>query len=341
MKKLWYLFVKMYMRLGFAFYFKKVTVSGTQNIPKDKAILFVANHQNALIDPLLIGSRTPRELNFLTRADVFNKPLITALLSTVNMMPIYRIKDGMTSLSKNEVIFEKCRKILSNNGTLLIFPEGNHNIKRRLRVLSKGFTRIVYGTLEKYPEQEIVIIPIGINYSDAREFASSVHLIYGEPIPVNLKGEKEHLNGASATLKHEVSEAMKKLITHIEDLDNYDSIEKSFEKEEFLDPTEVNKKILEGQYEQNMDSDETYDYHMLSPLIKANSFIPLIVWRKMYPKIDEVEFISTFRFTLGITLFPLVYIIQAWILASFTTTNTGLLYLILSCLSVYLFTKSR
>ena len=125
MKKIWYLFVKIYMRLGFAFYFKKILISGTKNIPKNKAILFVANHQNALIDPLLIGAISPRELNFLTRADVFNKPLIKALLSTVNMMPIYRIKDGRSGLSKNEEVFQKCYKILNKNGTILIFPEGN------------------------------------------------------------------------------------------------------------------------------------------------------------------------------------------------------------------------
>ena len=49
MKKIWYLFVKLYMRVGFAFYFKKILISGKNNIPKNKAILFVANHQNCLL----------------------------------------------------------------------------------------------------------------------------------------------------------------------------------------------------------------------------------------------------------------------------------------------------
>ena len=62
MKILWYLFVKIYVRTGFAFYFKKINLVGIENIPKKRAILFVSNHQNALIDPLLIGAITPREL---------------------------------------------------------------------------------------------------------------------------------------------------------------------------------------------------------------------------------------------------------------------------------------
>ena len=201
MKKIWYLFVKYYMRLGFAFYFKKILISGADQVPRNKAILFVSNHQNALIDPLLIGAVSPRELNFLTRADVFNKPLIKALLSSVNMLPIYRIKDGITGLSRNEEVFQKCYKILNNKGTVLIFPEGNHNIQRRLRVLSKGFTRIILGALEANPDLEIVVVPIGINYTNAKKFASSVHLVFGEAIPVHDEHKDNALNGASSTLK--------------------------------------------------------------------------------------------------------------------------------------------
>jgi len=340
MKKIWYLFVKFYMRLGFAFYFKKLLISGTENIPKDKAILFVANHQNALIDPLLIGAVTPRELNFLTRADVFNKPIIKALLSSVNMLPIYRIKDGMTSLAKNEEVFQKCYKILDKHGTVLIFPEGNHNIKRRLRVLSKGFTRIIFGSLQNNPDLEIVVLPIGINYTNAKKYASSVHLVYGKPIPVNEQHKDSALNVASSHLKDEVSEALKKLITHIENLEHHDKIAASFTEEEFLNPNIVNEKLLDLDHENLLDAEDDNQFHLLAPLVKVNSFIPILVWKYMYPKIVEEEFIATHRFTIGITLVPICYLIQAGIIAYFTTDLTGLIYLGFSFLIVYLFVKS-
>lgn len=337
MKKLWYLFVKYYMRSGFAFYFKRIRVSGVQNIPRKKAVLFVANHQNALIDPLLIGALTPRELNFLTRADVFDKPLIRMLLSTVNMLPIYRIKDGRNNLSKNEEVFQKCHKILNNKGTVLIFPEGNHNIKRRLRVLSKGFTRIVFGALEKNPEQEICVVPVGINYTNAKKYGSSVHLIFGDPISIN------NLDPLSqnSKLKNEVSEALKELISHIEDLDHYDEIEKSFKEEHFMDPVEVNKQIQNIQLPVNTSHVESDQFNLLSPFIKVNSFIPLLLWKRFYPKIKEEEFIATFRFTIGITLFPLCYLLQAFIISYFFGSTIGLLYLVMSFLFVYLFVKSK
>ena len=54
MVNIWYQFMKHYIKLGFFFYFKKIKHYGKENIPKKGAILFVSNHPNALIDPLLI-----------------------------------------------------------------------------------------------------------------------------------------------------------------------------------------------------------------------------------------------------------------------------------------------
>ena len=325
------------MRTGFAFYFNKIQVSGVENIPKKEAVMFVANHQNALVDPLLIGALTPRELNFLTRSDVFSTPLIKVLLSSVNMLPIYRIKDGLNNLSKNEEVFQKCYSILNNSGTILIFPEGNHNIKKRLRVLSKGFTRIVYGALEQNPEQDIYLIPIGINYTNAKKYGSSLHLIYGEAIKVR----QQDVSDINFDLKKEMSESMKKLICHIEDLNHYDEIEASFKEEDFLNPVKVNEQVQSLKLPVNKAQQESNQFNFLEPFIKINSFIPILIWKRFYPRIGEVEFIATFRFTLGITLFPLSYLIQALVIGYFFGSPIGFAYFIMSFLIAYLYVKSK
>ena len=73
-------------------------------------------------------------------------------------MPIYRIRDGVQQLGKNQEIFEQCFSILNKQKALMIFPEGSHNRKRTIRPLSKGFTRILYGTLEKYLELNLLLL---------------------------------------------------------------------------------------------------------------------------------------------------------------------------------------
>lgn len=343
MKSLWYLIVKYSTRLGFFFYYKKVFLKNVANVPANKAILFVANHQNALIDPLLIGAFTPRTLHFLTRGDIFNKPLVRKLLSTVNMMPIYRIRDGRDGLSKNDAVFRQCYEILNKNGTVLIFPEGNHNIQRRIRPVSKGFSRIVFGALQRDPSTEIVILPIGINYSNAKRYGSSVCLNYGKEISVNKLWQLKELDEKVATIKliEAVSQQLKKLVTHIDDVENHDRIQACFQEDDFLDPDKVNEKIKQGIDIDKPVQHPTASFNFLMPLVKTNSILPIAIWQWFYPKIDEEEFIATFKFSMGISLFPIFYLLQSAVVGHFFGLKTALIYLAFSFISMYLLTKSR
>ncbi len=315
MRRLWYYFVKYYMRTGFAFYFKNVRIKGKENIPDKKAVMFVANHQNALLDPLLIGATNKRIQHFLTQAQVFKNPFVNSILLYINMLPIYRIRDGYDTLSRNEETFKKCYKILNNKQTLLIFAEGSHSLKRRVRVLTKGFTRIAFGALEIDPTNKIDIIPIGYNYSDAKKFGSSVSIYYGKPISVNYYWDKYDKNESITALIDEVSKELKTLTTHIEDKNNYEEIVQHFQAQDFLYPEKVNKKLENLEVTPPKPSKRIKSFDPLLLLVKFNSVFPLLIWKKVYPKIKEEEYISTFRFTVGITAFPVLYLLQTCLIS--------------------------
>ena len=76
MKTLWYYFMRTYVSLAFAFYYKKILVMGKSNIPKKKAVMFVSNHPNALIDPLLVATHSSRIIHYLTQAAAFSKGVL-------------------------------------------------------------------------------------------------------------------------------------------------------------------------------------------------------------------------------------------------------------------------
>ena len=341
MKLLWYYFVKFYMRVGFAFYFKSIRIKGDKKIPSKKPILFVANHQNALIDPLLIGATNKRQLYFLTQAQVFLGPFIRALFASVNMLPIYRIRDGYQTLSKNQDVFEKCTKILNKNQTLLIFPEGSHNIKRRIRNLSRGFTRIVFGALDENPDKDIYIIPIGFNYSAPKLYGSSVSIYYGDPISSKNILERFPKVEAANELKRKVTEQLKILTTHIEDLSSYDDIVVNFAPQEFLYPDEVNRHLKNLNKHKSADLKKKSSFNFLYFLVKLNSLIPYLLWKIIYPKIVEEEYVATFKFSTAITIFPLFYTLQALIVSKYYNFSAGLIYFVVSVLAVYILTKTR
>ncbi|MCK0130644.1 lysophospholipid acyltransferase family protein [Flavobacteriaceae bacterium F08102] len=330
-----------FIAVGLLFFYKKIIVVGKENIPKKGAVLLVSNHKNALLDPLLIATHTSRSLHFLTRASAFKIPFVKWLLSTVNMLPIYRMRDGKASLAKNEAIFNYCFNLLHKGQTLLIFPEGTHDIRRLVRPLSKGFTRITFGVLEKHPDLPLSIIPVGLNYSDARLFGESVSIRFGEPINVNNYYHPEDLNNAALTLKEVVSDAMKKLTVHIP-MDTYDEKLASLGDVNFLNPDEINAKLQSNQPIIPVQKSKTNRiYPILKGLVTINSILPMAIYKMIEPNIKEPEFISTTKVAVGLTAFPLFYTLQALVVGFFFGNTVGWSYGIFSVLLVWLTAKSK
>jgi hypothetical protein len=258
------------------------------------------------------------------------------------MLPIYRIRDGYDTLSKNEETFQKCYNILDKKQTLLIFAEGSHNLQRRVRVLSKGFTRIAFGALEHNPNNEIDIIPIGYNYSNAKEYGSKVSVYYGTPISVNYYWKNYDKNESVIALKSVVRDQLKKLTTHIEDSSKHDEIIKHFRDDDFLYPEKINKKLEDLNSLPPIPSKKKNYFNPLILLVKINSLLPYLIWRtKIYPKIKEDEYISTFRFTVGITAFPIFYLLQTGIVSYFFGWYFGFYYLSFSLLTAYILVKTK
>ncbi|WP_242131728.1 lysophospholipid acyltransferase family protein [Aestuariivivens marinum] len=322
--KLWLHTIRAYLRIGLFFYFKEIRIVKYSNVPKYKPVLFLANHQNALIDALLIATRSGRFSYFLTRAAVFKKPLVSKLLHTFRMLPVYRIRDGWNTLTQNNSIFNTCSLLLQQGKAVAIFPEGSHNIIRTVRPLSKGFTRIVFETLEKYPDTDLQLIPIGLNFEKADTFPDSVTVIFGKAIAAKdfLLDDK---NEAVNQLKTRVHTEISKLTTHIPSKD-YNATLSRLESlgADFLNPVAVNDCMASNF--SNCQFKKELPPRFLSMVFKvffvALLFAPYGIWKfAVEPKIDEVEFVSTFRFALAITLVPLWLLIVY--IALFLAFNWG------------------
>ncbi len=209
---------------GLKVFYKKIQLTGREDLPKDKPLLFIPNHQNSFMDAFLVTTNLKQVMYFLTRAKAFKPPIMGWFLRSLNMLPVYRVRDGFSSVQKNNAIFDLCCDYLKNQDSILIFAEANHNLKRRIRPLSKGFTRIAFGAEEKYDwDLDLQIVPVGVNYSSHREGRNHVHVKFGECIPVSKfkAAYAEDENEASIQMKEEVSDAMKKLVFHVEDLEEY------------------------------------------------------------------------------------------------------------------------
>lgn len=99
------------------------------------------------------------------------------------MIPIYSKDLGKGELHRNEESFKIGEEVLSNNGALLIFPEGLSRMERNLMPLKKGVSRTILYTLQHHPELQIHVMPLGIHFN-AHEFRSDLYLIAGDPLHI-------------------------------------------------------------------------------------------------------------------------------------------------------------
>ena len=290
------------------FYFRRIKIYDAKNVPKNKPVLLLSNHQNALLDALLIATKSGRLSYFLTRASVFDKPVVARILKSLQLLPVYRIRDGWGNLANNNAIFENCSKLLYYNECIVIFPEGNHNLKRMVRPLSKGFTRIILDSLESYPEMDLHLLPVGLNYQKAESFPDSTSIYFGTPILARdyISGNKnEDVVNLKAKIQHKISQ----LTTDIPELNYQYSLDllKSINAD-FLNPKSVNSCIHSNfkDCQTREAKNNTFFKNTFKVFLVCAFIVPFLVWRYFAkPKIKEIEFLSTFRFALAITLGPL------------------------------------
>lgn len=186
--------------------------------------IYVSNHANSFMDPLVIAALRMPIVFFMTRSDVFT-PISKPFLWACQMLPIYREQDGVDTKKKNDEVFRTCTRILSFGRNLLIFGEGftDDTFVRRLKPVKKGAARIGFQTLEALNwKKKIYMSAVGCNYTDRNKMRSDLLIATSERFCLNDYKELylENPNKAINDVTKRIERLMQEQITHIEDKDN-------------------------------------------------------------------------------------------------------------------------
>ncbi len=221
-----YWLVQQYSNLFYRSYFRKIYVNNLDNLPRNQPVILAPNHQNTLIDALAFDYCAKCQPVFLARADIFKGRILIHILNFMNIIPIYRMRDGASNVRKNDEIFEKTLSVLENKlNPLCLFPEGSHGDKRRLRPLKKGIFRIAFMGQEYFKDNPgVKIVPVGLDYSHYQKFRSTLLINFGKPIEVSeyYKLYTENSNEAINRLRERLADEMKKLMIDIQTEEYYD-----------------------------------------------------------------------------------------------------------------------
>ena len=180
-----YRLVRPLARIALKIYFKNIYISGLENLPQGKPIIFAANHPTAFLEPCLLACLLPTPLHFMVRGDFFQKPIFRKMLESLQMIPMYRKKDiGIKGVKNNFSSLDIVYDLLAENKAILILAEGTTEHEKRLRPIQKGTARMALGAIKKHPDLAVQIVPIGVNYADVLTFRSTVMLDIGPAIDV-------------------------------------------------------------------------------------------------------------------------------------------------------------
>jgi 1-acyl-sn-glycerol-3-phosphate acyltransferase len=173
-------------------YYPHRSVEGAERIPTQGPVIFVANHPNGLLDPLLVRVVTGRAARFLAKSGLFGNPLSRLAMNAFGSIPIYRAhdpdaraKDGSRHVSRNEESFARCRAALADGQALALFPEGTSHSDPQLKPLKTGAARIALSAeAENDGRLGLQVVPVGLYYERKALFRSRVLLVAGEPLAI-------------------------------------------------------------------------------------------------------------------------------------------------------------
>jgi len=129
-----------------------------------------------------------------------------------------------------------------------------------------------------------------------------------------------------------VSQQLKELTIHIES-ENYEQTLQKLENlnVEFTNPEDVNQCIKANFKNCKKSSPKAINpfKQLFKFLLIINLFVPYLIWKNIAQlKIKEIEFTSTFRFAIAITIVPIFVLLVMLILGSVFQIKFALMYLI-------------
>jgi glycerol-3-phosphate O-acyltransferase/dihydroxyacetone phosphate acyltransferase len=174
-------------RLLVRVFFRQIEQVGGARLPAAGPVVLVANHQNGMIDSLLIlaalpaGAPMPR---FLAAHVLWRNPVLRPWLELGGVVPVFRQQDaaGAAAPGQNLAAFARCHEELAAGGWVALFPEGISHSEPGLAPLKTGAARIVLETARRFPGLVPRIVPLGLLFEAKGSFRSRALVEIGDPI---------------------------------------------------------------------------------------------------------------------------------------------------------------
>lgn len=167
----------------------QVTILGEENIPKDRPVLYIANHRS-YFDVVLMYAHVAGLCGFIAKKEIDRVPILNLWMRKLNCLFLERdnIKQGLDTILK-------AIDLVKNGVSIQVCPEGTRNHGEEMLPFKDGCFKIAEKT--GCPVVPIAIAHTDDIYENHRPFIrpARVTLWFGEPIYLEGmdRSQKKHL----------------------------------------------------------------------------------------------------------------------------------------------------
>ena len=199
-------------------FYARIEVRGSW--PAPGPVIFVLNHPNGLLDPVLVMAVRLEKVMFLAKSTLFAMPVVGWAAQHFGALPIFRAVDvGLRGAAvdaedmadRNEATFAACRTRLHQGRALALFPEGRTHGAPQLLPIRTGAARIALTTAREGGwNSGLIVVPVGLWYEDMTRFRTSVILNLGRKVRVD-RWQQAYEEDARAAVQQLTSDLEKRL----------------------------------------------------------------------------------------------------------------------------------
>ena len=172
------------LRLGMYGFFRRIHVRAKSRIPVEGPVLFVSNHTNAFVDPLLVLTSVRRKVTLTAKSTLVKNPLLWAVIRALDMILLHRPRDRDAGADPREnvsALAEAVRRLRAGEA-LYVFPEGVSHSDPGMRRFRTGAARVVADYLEDPTAPELMIVPVGLHFTRKDRWRSEAVALVGDPV---------------------------------------------------------------------------------------------------------------------------------------------------------------
>ena len=173
----------------------KVEYIGVENIPAEGGFILASNHVKAL-DPVFIALGVKdRQIHFMGKKELFEKPIVRSILKKANGFPI--VRGG-----KDTEALDYAIRVVKEGRILGMFPEGTRSKDYKPARAKSGI-----GLIAK--EAKADILPVSIYNRDNMKKGTKLTIRFGEVIPYEKlgfteEGSREEIKACASFIMSEI-----------------------------------------------------------------------------------------------------------------------------------------